>query len=72
MKHLFGKFEKTIVFLLKACLYVVLFVSFFGIIGIDNPQLLRPSRTSGVTILTFMIAGLGMTAAYGRYDIGKR
>ena len=72
MKHLFGKFEKTIVFLLKACLYVVLFVSFFRIIGIDNPQLLRPSRTSGVTMLTFVIAGLGMTAAYGRYDIGKR
>ncbi|WP_418482749.1 exopolysaccharide biosynthesis polyprenyl glycosylphosphotransferase [Frisingicoccus sp.] len=72
MKHLIGKLERTIVFVLKTCLYAALFISFFGIMGIDNPQLLRFSRTSGVTMLTFVVAGLGMTAAYGRYDIGKR
>lgn len=48
------------------------FLSFFGIMGMDNPQLLRPSRTAAITMLTFVVSGLGMTAAYGRYDIGKR
>ncbi|NCC00357.1 MAG: sugar transferase [Clostridia bacterium] len=72
MKQLAAKLERTIVFLLKTCLYTMLFVGFFGIMGIENPQLLRFSRTSGVTMLTFAVVGLGMTAAYGRYDIGKR
>ena len=72
MKRLIRKLERTIVFMLKTCLYAALFLSFFGILGIDNPQLLRPSRTAAITILTFIVAGLGMTAAYGRYDIGKR
>lgn len=72
MKRYIRKLERTIVFLLKACLYIALFFSFFGIMGTEHPQLLRPSRTAGVTMLTFIIAGLGMTAAYGRYDIGKR
>ncbi|MEI3267184.1 exopolysaccharide biosynthesis polyprenyl glycosylphosphotransferase [Frisingicoccus sp.] len=66
------KLERTIVFGLKTCLYAVLFLSFFGIMGMDNPQLLRPSRTAAITMLTFVVSGLGMTAAYGRYDIGKR
>lgn len=66
------KFEKTIVFLLKVCLYIWLIASFFLIMGIENWPLLRPSRTAAVTIVTFVVVGLGMTAAYGTYDIGKR
>ena len=61
MKRLIRKLERTIVFMLKTCLYAALFLSFFGILGIDNPQLLRPSRTAAITILTFIVAGLGMT-----------
>ncbi len=72
MRRLMKKLERTIVFGLKTCLYAVLFLSFFGIMGMDNPQLLRPSRTAAITMLTFVASGLGMTAAYGRYDIGKR
>ena len=72
MRRLMKKLERTIVFGLKTCLYAVLFLSFFGIMGMDNPQLLRPSRTAAITMLTFVVSGLGMTAAYGRYDIGKR
>ena len=71
MKRLIRKLERTIVFMLKTCLYAALFLSFFGILGIDNPQLLRPSRTAAITILTFIVAGLGMTAAYGRYDMRR-
>lgn len=69
---IFKKLEKTIVFLLKICLYLWLFSSFFLIMGIENWPLLRPSRTAAVTMLTFIVVGLGMTAAYGTYDIGKR
>ena len=72
MRRLMKKLERTIVFGLKTCLYAVLFLSFFGIMGMDNPQLLRPSRTAAITMLTFVVSGLGMTSAYGRYDIGKR
>lgn len=72
MKSILKKFERTIVFLLKACLYVALFACFFLILGIEHPQLLRLSRTAAITMLTFAVSGLGMTAAYGKYDIGKR
>ncbi|MBQ5392235.1 MAG: hypothetical protein IIU52_00165, partial [Bacteroidaceae bacterium] len=32
----------------------------------------RPSRTLGMTMLTFVIVGLLMVAIYGKYDIGRR
>lgn len=72
MKRILGKLERTIIFLLKMALYASVFVCFFGIMSIPNPQLLRLSRTSGVTILTFIAVGFGMISAYGTYDIGKR
>lgn len=72
MKRVLKKFERTIVFLLKACLYITLFLCFFLLLGIEHPQLLRLSRTAAITMLTFSATGLAMTAAYGKYDIGKR
>jgi len=72
MKNILKKFEKTIVFLLKMSLYICIFVSFFLMMGITNRQLLRLSRTAGVTMVTFIVLGLVMIAAYGGYDIGKR
>lgn len=64
--------QKSIVFLLKMALYIWILASFFLIMGIENWPLLRLSRTMGVTLLTFVAVGIGMTAAYGTYDIGKR
>lgn len=72
MKQILGKLERTIIFLLKMTLYMGIFACFFGIMAIPNPQLLRLSRTSGVTLLTFIAVGFGMISAYGTYDIGKR
>ncbi len=66
------EFEKTIVFFIKLGLYIIIFLSFFMLMGIPNQQLLRMSRTSGITMSTFVVVGLGMTAAYGTFDIGKR
>lgn len=65
-------FQRTIIFLLKLILFASLFIIFFGLFSIPNWQLLSFSRTAGVTMLTFVVVGLGMIAAYGTYDIGKR
>ena len=72
MKSIIKKLQYSVVLLLKLILYLGVFVIFFGLFGIKNWQLLVFSRTSGVTMLTFATVGLGMLAAYGRYDIGKR
>lgn len=72
MIKIFSKLQRSIVFLLKMMLYLWILASFFLIMGIENWPLLRINRTSATTLLIFVVVGLGMTAAYGRYDIGKR
>lgn len=72
MKRVIRGFQNTIVFFLKLCLFAGLFAIFYLLFSIPNWQLLRFSRTAGVTILTFISVGLAMLAAYGHYDIGKR
>ena len=72
MKRIIFTFRRTIIFLIKVLLYFSLLASFFLIMGIENWQLLRLSRTSGITLSTFCVVGLGLTAAYGTFDIGKR
>ncbi|MCD8154655.1 MAG: exopolysaccharide biosynthesis polyprenyl glycosylphosphotransferase [Clostridiales bacterium] len=72
LKKIIIKFQHTIILLLKLALYVGLFAIFFLILGASNRQLLVPSRTAGVTMVTFVAVGLGMLAAYGGYDIGKK
>lgn len=66
------KIERTIVFLMKGCMYLALLGAFFGIMSIEHWQLLRLSRTAGITLFTFVVMILAMTNAYGGYDIGKR
>ncbi len=72
MKKVILTFRRTIIFLIKVALYLSLLASFFLIMGIENWQLLRLSRTAGITLSTFCVVGLGLTAAYGTFDIGKR
>lgn len=72
MLKIFKKLEKSIVFILKIMLYAWLLASFFLIMGIENWSLLNISRTSGVTLLMFVVVGIAMTMAYGTYDIGQR
>lgn len=69
------KLKRTIVFLLKLALFASLFALFFGIFGRDNPWLLnltRPSRTSGITMLTFAVLGIALMSVYGGYAIGTQ
>lgn len=72
MKKMIKKLQYTVVLVLKIFLFFGIFSIFFGVFGIKNWQLLVLSRTAGVTMLTFVTVGLGMLAAYGSYDIGKR
>lgn len=72
MKKFIKTFRKTIIFFIKLLLYVSLFLVFFLIMGLENPPLLRPSRTAAVTLSTFVIIALLLTAIYGKFDIGVR
>lgn len=66
------KLKRTIVFILKLCLFASLFGIFFGIFSINNPWLLRLNRTSGVTMLTFAVLGIALMSVYGGYAVGTQ
>jgi exopolysaccharide biosynthesis polyprenyl glycosylphosphotransferase len=66
------KLKRTIVFLLKIALFASLFGIFFGIFGINNPWLFNPSRTTGVTMVTFVVLGVALMSVYGGYAIGTQ
>lgn len=68
---LLKKFQRTIVLLLKLCLFVSLFAIFFLIFGNQNPWLLRSSRTAAICMLTFVVLGGAMVSVYGGYRIGE-
>ncbi len=68
---LLNKFQKTVVFLLKATLYVLLIGTFFVIFGTKFEWILHPSRTAAVTFVTFCVLESALIAVYGGYLIGR-
>lgn len=64
--------ERTMVFLMKLILFVCLFLVFFALFAIDNPQIVAASRTAAITMTTFAVLGLSMTTVYGGFAIGKK
>ena len=72
MKIKVRKLEATLVFLTKSTLYIILFWLFYGIYAKSNWWLLNLSRTSGVTIATYVTMNYMFSNIYGRFDIGKR
>ena len=70
--HTIKKLKRTIVFILKLALFASLFGIFFGIFGINNPWLFNLSRTTGVTMVTFVVLGIALMQVYGGYAIGTR
>lgn len=66
------KLKRTIVFVLKLALFASLFGIFFGIFGINNPWLFNLSRTTGVTMVTFVVLGIALMSVYGGYAIGTQ
>ena len=65
--HTIKKLKRTIVFVLKLALFASLFGIFFGIFGINNPWLFNLSRTTGVTMVTFVVLGV-ILGALGLYE----
>lgn len=72
MKIKLRKLETSIIFLIKTTLYIILFWIFYGLYARTNWWLLNLSRTSGVTVATYIIMSYMFSNIYGRYDIGKR
>ncbi len=70
--HMIKKLRRTVVFILKMALFASLFAIFFGIFGINNPWLFNLSRTTGVTMVTFIVLGIALMSVYGGYAIGTQ
>ena len=64
------KTQRTVMLLLKALLFFILFATFFVFFGIENEWLLRLSRTAAVTMLTFVVLGSALMSIYGGYSVG--
>lgn len=72
MKNKLKRFERTWLFLVKIALFAALFGAFFNVFALAYPWLLRPSRTAGVTMITFVVALACLMSLYGGYAIGKQ
>lgn len=57
---------------MKILLLTALFCTFFLLLSIYNPQILRLSRTSGVTMLTYAILLPMLTSVYHSFEIGRQ
>ncbi len=56
----------------QALMYVLLFVSFFALLSITNPQIINLSRTAGTTMATFSIIVFILRFVYGGYEISDK
>ena len=65
------RFQKTVVFILKATLYILLGATFFLILGTEHVWLLTLSRTAGVTLVTFCVLEIALVSVFGGYAIGR-
>lgn len=65
------KFQRTIIFLLKATMYGSLIATFFLIFGTKYEWVLHPSRTAAVTLVTICVLEAALVSVYGGYAIGR-
>ncbi len=72
MRNSIKKFERSIIFLLKILMFGCLFLVFFGLFAIPNHSLRVVSRTSAITMLSFVVLGISLMSVYGGYAIGKQ
>ena len=72
MKRFCTKFQNSILLALTAILYLGCYAVFFGLLGIENKQLLVLSRTSVVITFSWIIITYLLTAIYGKFDVGVR
>ncbi len=72
IKTFIKRLQRTFLLAFKALLFVVLFFIFFGLMGLVEPELLRLSRTAGISMTTFIIAEICLIKIYGGFAIGIR
>ena len=72
MRKKIKRFETMMWMFVKLVLYVILMITFIGIMSVDNRSLGVLSRTLGITASTFAIVGLLFVTIYGKYDVGRR
>ena len=58
--------------LIKKITYLLLLGTFFFMMSLDNPQVLRLSRTSIVMLVTYAISTFAGVYIFGGFDTGKR
>lgn len=56
----------------QCLLYVSIFIAFFALLSITNPQIVNLSRTAATTMATFAIIVAILTNVYGGFDIDKK
>ncbi len=58
--------------LISLAVYASLLLVFFGIMGINNWPLRHASRTSGITLVTFVAMTFVMAMVYGGFEVGRK
>ncbi len=58
--------------LISLAVYASLLLVFFAIMGINNWPLRHASRTSGITLVTFVAMTLVMAMVYGGFEVGRK
>ena len=69
--NILQKAQRTIIFLIKTLMYAMITGTFFVVYGTEFSWLLHPSRTTGVTFVTFCVLEIALVAVYGGYFIGR-
>ncbi len=72
MKKIFKRFNNSILFLIKALLYLGTFLILFRLLGIENRQVRVLSRTSVIMAVMYVMALIFFTNVYGGFDVERR
>jgi len=64
--------SQVITLLFQIVLNALLFVTFFSILSLNNPQIINLSRTAATTMATFVIILALLNFVYGGHDPGKK
>lgn len=69
--NILQKAQRTIIFIIKTIMYVLLIGTFFVVFSTEYSWLLHLSRTTGVTFVTFCVLEVSLVSIYGGYAIGR-
>lgn len=72
MRERLKRCESLLWLFMKIFLYMLLMAIFVLLLSIENRALIRPSRTMGTTLITFVVVGLLFMMIYGKFDVGRR